>query len=83
MKENIKKFGIKKIYSPITIFYLGGISNLPSIRSILLKSNENFLIIFKEIIKFFLLKIIGRDFFYKLIYHFKYKNLTNLKIHEI
>jgi hypothetical protein len=33
MNNNIKKFGIKKIYAPLSIFYLGGISNFPSKKS--------------------------------------------------
>ena len=54
MKQNIKKFGIKKIYLPLSVFYLGGVSNLPSIRSLKMKFNTGFLSILKEIIKFIL-----------------------------
>tara|TARA_B110000027_G_scaffold18622_1_gene19361 strand:+ start:3660 stop:4412 length:753 start_codon:yes stop_codon:yes gene_type:complete len=75
MKNNIRKFTIKKIYNISTTFYLGGISNLPSIRSLKKKSNTGIFSIFKEIIKFLLLKIVGKNYFFKIIYFFKYDRL--------
>ena len=39
MKNNINKFAIKKIYNSVTTFYLGGISNLPSKKSLKMKIN--------------------------------------------
>ncbi|MAJ44048.1 MAG: hypothetical protein CMF96_04770 [Candidatus Marinimicrobia bacterium] len=83
MKSNIKKYGIKKIYFPLSIFYLGGVSNLPSIRSLKMKSNTGFLSILKEIIKFILFKTLSRDLFYKIIYFFKYKKMTEIEISKV
>ena len=66
MRENIKKYSIKKIYETVTIFYLGGISNLPSKRSLTMKLNTGILSILKEFIKFLLIKLLGRKSFIKL-----------------
>jgi len=76
MKYNIKKFKIKKIYSIITIFYLGGISTLPSKRSIQMKLNMGKISIMKELIKLILLKIVGKKKFFKIIYYFKYNKIN-------
>ena len=77
MKYNIKKFRIKKIYSIITIFYLGGISNLPSKRSIQMKLNTGKISIMKELIKLILLKIVGKKKFFRIIYYFKYNKINH------
>jgi len=76
MKYNIKKFRIKKIYSIITIFYLGGISSLPSKRSIQMKLNTGKISIMKELLKLVLLKIVGKKVFFKIIYYFKYNKIN-------
>jgi hypothetical protein len=39
MKNNIKSFDIKKIYNSVTTFHLGGVSNLPSKKSLKMKIN--------------------------------------------
>jgi GT2 family glycosyltransferase len=82
MKNNIEKYSINKIYSSLTVFYLGGISNLPSKRSIQMKINTGLISISKEIIKFLLLKLVGKNIFYKLIYHFKYDRINYNKINK-
>ena len=82
MKNNIKKFNIKKIYSILTIFYLGGVSNLPSKRSLKMKANTGIISIIKELLKFSLLKIVGKDSFYKIIYYFKYDRVDHRKIYK-
>jgi len=81
MKSNINKFSIKKIYIPLTIFYLGGISNFPSKKSIMIKANNDNISYLKELIKFFLLKLVGINNYYKIIYYFKYDrvNYNNIK----
>ena len=80
IKNNIKRYGIIKKYEPLTIFYLGGISNFPSIRTLKLKINTGMINIFKELIKFLLLKIVGNKFFYRTIYYFKYDRVNFYKI---
>ena len=82
MENNIKKFNIKKIYSVLTIFYLGGVSNLPSKRSLKMKANTGMISIIKELLKFSLLKIVGKDYFYKIIYYFKYDRVDHRKIYK-
>ena len=82
MENNIKKFNIKKIYSVLTIFYLGGVSNLPSKRSLKMKANTGMISIIKELLKFSLLKIVGKDSFYKIIYYFKYDRVDHRKIYK-
>ena len=82
MKNNIKKFNIKKIYNVLTIFYLGGVSNLPSKRSLKMKANTGMISIIKELLKFCLLKIVGKDYFYKIIYYFKYDRVDHRKIYK-
>jgi hypothetical protein len=82
MENNIKKFNIKKIYSVLTIFYLGGVSNLPSKRSLKMKANTGMISIIKELLKFSLLKIVGKDSFYKIIYYFKYDRIDHRKIYK-
>ena len=72
MKNHKKKFGIKKIYKILTVFYLGGVSNFPSKKSIVMKSNTGMISFIKELLKFFLLRIVGKKFFYRIIYYFKY-----------
>ena len=83
MKKNVKKFKIKKIYKPLTIFNLGGISNYPSLRSLRMKTNNGFFSILKESIKLMLLKIVGGNFFYKIIYYFKYDKINYNKIRKL
>ena len=83
MNSNIKKFGIKKIYAPLSIFYLGGISNFPSRRSLMMKANNGIGIILKELVKFILLKIVGVNNFYKIIYCFKYNRVSYNKMKNI
>jgi hypothetical protein len=79
MRENIKINGLKKLYLPISIFSLDGISTLPSYKTIIMKKNTGFINLLKEIIKFIILKFTSRRFFYRLIYSSKYK-LKNEKI---
>ena len=81
--DNVKKFNIKKIYKVLTIFYLGGVSNLPSRRSLKMKKNTGIISIIKELLKFSLLKIVGKDSFYKIIYYFKYDRVDYKKISKI
>ena len=73
MKKNIKKNGLKRIYIPISIFSLDGISTLPSLKTILMKKNVDIKSLMKEILKYIILKFTSRKFFYKLIYSQKYK----------
>jgi len=80
MKNNIKKFRIEKIYNSVTTFHLGGISNLPSKKSLKMKINLGLILISKELLKFFLLRLIKKDLFYKIIYYFKYDNIQFDKI---
>ena len=82
MENNIKKFNIKKIYSVLTIFYLGGVSNLPSKRSLKMKANTGMISIIKELLKFSLLKIVGKNSFYRIIYCFKYDRVERRKIYK-
>ena len=72
MKQNIKINGLKKIYLPISIFSLDGVSTLPSIKTIKMKKNTGFKNLIKEVFKFIILKFLTRKFFYKLIYSHKY-----------
>ena len=65
-EKNIQRYSIKKIYETVTIFYLGGISNLLSRRSLTMKLNTGILSILKEFIKFLLLKLLGQKSFIKL-----------------
>ena len=80
MKDNIKKFKIKKIYKSVTTFYLGGVSNLPSKKSLKMKINTGVISISKELLKFFLLRLINKNLFYKIIYYFKYDSIQFDKI---
>ena len=80
MKDNVKKFKIKKIYVPLTLFSLGGISNFPSKRSLIMKVNSGIIVISKELLKFILLKIVGINLFYKIIYYFKYNKFDYKEI---
>ena len=82
MKNNVKKFNIKKIYSVLSIFYLGGVSNLPSKRSLKMKANTGMISIIKELLKFSLLKIVGNNSFYRIIYCFKYDRVERRKIYK-
>lgn len=70
MKAQIK---LKKLYVPITIFHLGGISSAPSIKTLLIKKKDGLCVFFKELIKFFLIKFLPKKFYYRLIYIFKYE----------
>jgi hypothetical protein len=83
MKNNVKKFNIKKIYIPISIFSLGGISNFPSSRSLKMKVNSDIREILKEFLKFILLKIVGTKLFYKIIYYFKYNKIGCDEINKL
>lgn len=80
MKDNVKKFNIKKIYVPLTLFSLGGVSNFPSKRSLIMKINNGAIVISKELLKFILLKIVGINLFYKIIYYFKYDKIDYKEI---
>lgn len=83
MTDNVKKFKIKKIYKPVSIFYLGGISNFPSKKSIRIKKGISSISALKELIKFFLLRLVGKKYFYKIIYYFKYDRVDFNKIKQI
>jgi hypothetical protein len=83
MKNNVKKFNIKKIYIPLSIFTLGGISNFPSKKSLTMKANNGTCTILKEFLKLILLKIVGTNFFYKIIYHFKYDRINYNKFYQL
>ena len=72
MKENIKLNGLKKFYIPITIFSLNGISTLPSIKTILIKKRVSLIDFYKEIIKYIILRLVSKKFFYLIIYSKKY-----------
>jgi hypothetical protein len=80
MKDNVKKFNIKKIYVPLTLFSLGGVSNFPSKKSLKMKINNGVIAISKELLKFILLKIVGINLFYKIIYYFKYDKIEYKEI---
>jgi hypothetical protein len=80
MKNNIEKFRIKKIYNSVTTFHLGGVSNLPSKKSLKMKNSLGLIVISKELLKFFLLRLIKKNLFYKIIYYFKYDNIQFDKI---
>lgn len=83
MNNNIKKFNFKKIYTPLSIFYLGGISNFPSKKSLMMKANNGIVVLLKELIKFCLLKLVGTNNFYKIIYCYKYNRVSCNKIKNI
>lgn len=83
MKNNIKRFNIKKIYIPLSVFTLGGISNFPSKKSLMMKTNNGTCVIVKEFLKFVLLKIVGANLFYKIIYHFKYDRINHHKFYQL
>ena len=83
MKNNVKRFNIKKIYIPVSIFSLGGVSNFPSSRSLRMKMNSDIREILKEFLKFILLKIVGTKLFYKIIYHFKYDRIDCDEINKL
>ena len=72
MKENIKLNGLKRFYIPLSIFTLGGQSNLPSIWSILERNKLGYKSSFKEVIKYIFVKFLGKKLFYILIYSKKY-----------
>lgn len=80
MRGNINVNGLKKFYIPISIFSLDGISTLPSYKTILIKKKLGISSLFKEIIKFILVNVVGKKFFYMIIYSQKY-NLKYEKIH--
>ena len=52
VKNNVKRFNIKKIYIPTSIFSLGGVSNFPSSRSLKMKMNSDIREILKEFFKY-------------------------------
>ena len=83
MQNHVKKFNMKKIYRVLTIFYLGGVSNLPSKRSLKMKANTGLFSIIKELLKFGLLKVFGKNYFYKIIYFFKYDRIEYKEINKI
>jgi hypothetical protein len=76
MRNNVAKFNIAKIYAPLCVFSLGGISNFPSKKSIIMKINRGIVEVSKELLKFILLKIVGANLFYKIIYYFKYNRIN-------
>ena len=45
-----------------------------------MKINSGLISISKELLKFFLLRLIKKDLFYKIIYYFKYDNIQFDKI---
>jgi glycosyltransferase involved in cell wall biosynthesis len=78
----MRKCGYKFIPAVLSIFTLGGISNTPTIYSVISRFKERDPIRgFKESIKFILFKIIGKKLFYKMIYFNKYTycSFYNLK----
>lgn len=81
MKKNIKLNGLRKIYFPITIFTLDGISTLPTFKTIVIKGQLGIIDLAKETIKYILLKLVGKHFYYRLIYLQKY-DLKNEKIYK-
>ena len=82
MKKNVEKFNIKKIFYPVSIFYLGGISNLPSLRSLKMKKADGKLELLKEFFKIIILKLVGKNYFYRIIYFFKYDRVSKDKINN-
>ena len=68
IKENIKIHKLIKIDQFLSIHFLGGISSNPSINSIKFFKQSGRIFFIKEIIKFFLKKILNLKLYYKLIY---------------
>ena len=83
MSANVNKFNIRKYYKPLTVFYLGGISNLPTKKTIIIKAKIGCLAFFKEVVKYFLLTIFGIKFFYRIIYFRKYLKLKYYEFNKI
>jgi hypothetical protein len=73
MKRNINYFGKIKIYKNLSMHALGGQSSKPTFISIKNQFTLSFLEGFKELIKFFLLKILSQKIYYIFIYFYKCK----------
>ena len=68
MKRKVKAYGAVISKNIIAVHELGGVSNLPSLKSIKLRFRCNGLSTgLKEATKFMLLTILGRKLFYRLL----------------
>ncbi len=73
MRHNIKQIGYKKINKILSIYYLGGRSSNPSLKSILQLLKYDTIGGLKEIIKYCLIKIFSQKNYYKIVYWSKFE----------
>lgn len=74
IKRNIKEFGVKKYFIPVSDHYLGGISSDPNCSTISYQFKFSIKEGILELLKFFIKKIsIKKIYYYKFIYFYKYK----------
>ena len=79
IKKNIKEFGLKKYFIPVSDHYLGGISSNPNCSTISYQFKFSIGAGILELLKFFTKKIsIKKIYYYKFIYFYKYK-ISNYK----
>jgi hypothetical protein len=48
-----------------------------------MKSNNGIIALLKELLKFFLRKIVGTNNFYKIVYYFKYRRISKKELKNI
>jgi hypothetical protein len=68
MKQNIDKFGYKKIDKIICQHIIGGVSTVPSLELICEKFSKSYFELLKEFIKLILYYFFKKNIYYKLIY---------------
>jgi len=73
MRQNREQIGYKKINKILSIYYLGGRSSNPTIKSILQLLKYDIIGGLKEIIKYSLIKIFSQKNYYKIIYWSKFE----------
>jgi hypothetical protein len=73
MKQNISFFGKRKIFKNLSIHYLGGQSSKPTLFSTKHQFALSFFDGLKELVKFFLFKILSQKMYYNFIYFYKCK----------
>ena len=68
MKQNIDKFGYKKIDKIICQHNIGGVSTVPSLELVCEKFSKSYFELLKEFIKLILYYLFKKNIYYKLVY---------------
>jgi len=83
MKNKINSYGCVRIYEKLSIRSLGGISTNPNFSSIKKNLTHSYISFLKEIIKFFLKKLLKSTKYYRLIYKYKYDVINSINGNNI